>query len=644
MSQFGRTAVLGLLVTLLCACRVTSILADDDGRGWPCYGRDAGGTRFSPLQRVNRDNVRRLKVAWTYRTGEIDRLQGLPLLKRVAFEATPLAIDGRLYFSTASARVFALDAATGRELWSYDAKLSTKAIFAEGASRGVSYWKAADNSGLRRIFLGTLDARLVAIDANTGKPCSEFGNEGVIDLAGELNALRGLYAVTSPPAIVGDVVVVGSSIGDNGRFDAASGVVRAYDARSGKALWSWDPVARKPSDPGFETWKGDAAHKTGAANVWSIISADAERGLVYLPTSCPSPDFYGGRRLGNNLFANSIVALEAKTGTMRWHFQVVHHDIWDYDIAAQPVLFSLARDGAQIPAVAVGTKMGHVFVLDRETGKPLFDVEERSVPSSDVPGEEASPTQPFPALPALGLQKVKPWGPSEEEQAAASEQFAKLRYDGIFTPPSIRGSVVAPANIGGINWSGMTIDTRRQILVTNVNRLASIVRLIPRSEFSPQGGSRLGEEFAAQSGTPYGMARRIFRLPESRLPATQPPWGTLAAIDLRTGKLRWEVPLGYMVDPAKEPRAAQWGSVNLGGAITTAGGLTFVAGSVDGHLRAFDTETGQQLWQAELPAGGQATPMTYEAGGKQYIVIAAGGHARLGTKLGDYVVAFALDD
>jgi quinoprotein glucose dehydrogenase len=419
-------------------------------------------------------------------------------------------------------------------------------------------------------------------------------------------------------------------------------MVRAFDARGGKLLWSWDPIPRTTADPGAETWKGDEALKTGAANVWSIISADPARGLVYLPTTCPAPDFYGGKRLGDNLFANSLVALEAKTGKMVWHFQVVHHDIWDYDIAAQPVLFDFTRAGMTTPAVAIGTKMGHIFVLDRQTGKPLVPVSERPVPASDVEGEAASPTQPFSALPALGLQKAEPWGRTDHERQWAAEQFKSLRYEGIFTPPSVAGSILAPANVGGINWSGMTVDPARQILVTNVNRLASVVRLIPREDFTGARGGRLGEELAAQSGTPFAMARQTLALPTERLPATKPPWGTLAAIDLVKGTLLWEVPLGYMVDPAKEPRSREWGSINLGGAISTAGGLVFVAASLDGHFRAFDIETGKELWQAELPAGGQATPMTYEVAGKQYVAICAGGHARMRSKLGDYVVAFAL--
>jgi len=612
---------------------------------WPHYGRTAGGTRYAPLAQITRENVAQLTTAWTFRTGELEHVRpGSSLAGKMAFEATPLVVDGVMYFSTASARVFALEAATGRELWRYDSQLDQRLAYAEGASRGVSYWRSAGSPKEARILLGTLDARLIALDAATGRPCADFGESGVIRLAaGVARAFPGRYTVTSPPAIVGDVVVVGSAIGDNGRFDLSSGVVRGYDVRTGKLLWQWDPIPRAAGSPGNDSWQGPDAHKTGAANVWSVISADTKRGWVYLPTSCPSPDFYGGLRLGDNRFANSVVALEAKTGKVQWHFQVVHHDIWDYDIAAQPVLFPLRRDGQNIDAVAVGTKTGQVFILDRQTGEPLFPVEERPVPASDVKGEVAAKSQPFSSLPQLGLQKAQPWGPTPETQAQAEREFAKLRYEGIFTPASVRGTLVAPANVGGINWSGMSIDVDRQLLVTNVNRVASIVRLIPRKEYVPGGDNRLGEEFASQAGTPCGMARRVFRQSESLLLATAPPWGTLAAIDLTTGQLQWEVPLGTMADPAVEPRATAWGSPNLGGAITTAGGLTFVAASLDGHLRAFDTESGQELWRGKLPAGGQATPMTFaDSDGKQFVVIAAGGHARMGTVLGDYVVAYAL--
>jgi quinoprotein glucose dehydrogenase len=638
-----RAAFAAALLLMAGLCCASAPAADPPPGEWPCVGRDPLGQRHSPLVQIDRQNVRDLRVAWTYRTGELERITAPSLKVKVTFEATPLVIDGVMYFSTPTARVIALDAASGKELWTHDPHIKGFA-FAEGASRGVSYWKSQTDPSLRRIFIGTLDARLVAVDAGTGQSCQDFGDGGVIDLAAGIpNTTRGIYAVTSPPAIVGDAVIVGSAVGDNQRFDTSSGVVRAFDARSGKLLWSWDPIPRKPTDPGADTWRGDGALQTGAANVWSIMSADPARGLVFLPTTCPAPDFYGGRRLGDNLYANSVVALEAATGRRVWHYQVVHHDIWDYDIAAQPVLFDFKRDGITTPAVAVGTKMGHVFVLDRQTGTPLIPVEERAVPTSNVAGEETSPTQPFPTLPALGLQQAEPWGPDKAAEQWAAEQFKALRYEGIFTPPSVQGSILAPANVGGINWSGMTVDAGRQILVTNVNRLATTVRLIPRDQYGGKsGGSRLGEELAAQRGTPFGMARRTLVAPTTGLPATKPPWGTLAAIDLSSRKLLWEVPLGYMVDPQTEPRAREWGSVNLGGAISTASGLVFVAASRDGHFRAFDIDSGKILWEAELPAGGQATPMTYQVGGKQYVAICAGGHARLGTKLGDYVVAFAL--
>jgi quinoprotein glucose dehydrogenase len=425
--------------------------------------------------------------------------------------------------------------------------------------------------------------------------------------------------------------------------------VRAYDARSGALRWSWDPIPRQPGEPGAETWRGPIALQTGSANVWPPISADPERDLVFLPTTSPSPDYYGGERRGQNLFANCVVALRASTGKLVWHFQTVHHDLWDYDTPMQPALITLERDGTVVPAVAIGTKSGHIFVLHRETGTPLFPVEERSVPQTDVPGEETSPTQPFPAnLPVFGLRRVTlddAWGLTPADVDAARQRIAALRYEGPFTPVSLRGSIEAPSNTGGFNWGGLSYDPARGILVGAVNRFAAVVQLFPRAHAPAATGPniRLESEVGPMLQTPYVMTRTyLLNFDRGGLPQTKPPWGTLAAVNLKTGALQFEVPLGFMLDPQQYPEAEQWGSISLGGPITTAGGLVFIGATRDNHLRAFDIETGTLLWQFVLPAGAQATPMTYEIAGTQYVLIAAGGHGKLGTTLGDYVFAFAL--
>ena len=378
---------------------------------------------------------------------------------------------------------------------------------------------------------------------------------------------------------------------------------------------------------------------------------DIERDLVFVPTTCPSPDYYGGERLGDNLFANSIVALKASTGEVQWYFQTVHHDIWDYDNPAQPLLLDMEKDGESVPAVLLVTKMGHIFVFNRESGEHLFPIEEREVPSSDVPGEQAALTQPFPSvLPALGLRKVDledGWGLTPELEQVAKERISKYVNDGIYTPPSFEGTIVTPGNVGGMNWSGASYDPKRNIMVTNTNRLAALITLFPKENNTRASvnESYPRAEVAPQIGTPYIMSRDyLFTTVNGELiMQTKPPWGTLAAVDLSNGQLKWEVPLGMMLDPDKYPDAVNWGSINIGGAITTASGLVFVAASMDGFFRAFNIENGELLWTAKLPAGGQATPMTYIWEGKQYVVIAAGGHGKFGTKLGDYIVAYALE-
>ena len=646
-----------MAVSILAAAAVVGAQSAKDQAAieWPAYGRDAGGTRYSPAAEINRGNAAGLKVAWTYRTGEAE-LKG-PAAAKAAFEATPILVDGTLYLSTPFNRVIALDPATGAERWVYDPRIDQARGYSEVTSRGVSTWldgkASARDACRRRIFVGTIDARLIALDAETGKLCEDFGDRGRVDLTRDVRytelKTHYNYQVTSPPAVINDLVVVGSSIGDNVGVELERGVVRAFDARTGALRWSWDPIPREAGDPARKTWEGESATRTGAANAWSVISADPERGLVFVPTGSPSPDFYGGERRGDNRYANSVVALRASTGKVVWHFQVVHHDLWDYDVASQPSLITVRRGGREVAAVAVGTKIGHLFLLDRATGKPLFPVEERPVPQTDVPGEQSARTQPFPTRPGpLVPQKLTPeeaWGMTEADRNACRERIQALRSEGVFTPPSLKGTVIFPGNVGGMNWGGMSFDPGRGLALVSTNRLATMVRLLPRDEYQRLRESgennRLKGEFGRQTGTPYAMYREPLLSPNG-VPCNAPPWGALAAVDLSTGAVRWEVPLGRIPQLAIAPKSAEWGSIHLGGSMVTGGGLVFVAAAMDTFLRAFDVETGREVWKGELPASAQATPMSYQVGGRQFVVIAAGGHGKLGTKRGDSVVAFAL--
>lgn len=625
---------LGLACAVLAAVSVFAQPPAD----WPAYGGDPGGTRFSALDQINRENVSKLSVAWTFRTGDLDRSQNFR--DKAAFESTPIMVDGTLYLTTPTCQVFALDPQTGEKRWTFDPEVNVNTNFSEFTNRGVSTWS---DDAERRIFLGTLDARLICLDAATGKPCKDFGKDGTVDLKDGISLKgAGQYQVTSPPAVIGDRVVVGSSMGDNRRADIEQGVVRCFDVRTGKLHWSWDPIPRKDSDPFADTWKGERVRNTGGANVWSIISADAERDLVFLPTTAPGPDHFGGERLGSNVYANSVVAIHVSTGKVAWHFQVVHHDLWDYDVPCQPVLSEITVDGKRIPVVVQGTKIGHVFVLNRDTGEPVFPVEERPVPQSTVPGEESSPTQPFPTIPAPLLedlpQPFQIWDGTGELTPEQKAELATLRYEGRFTPPSLEGTIQFPSTAGGMNWGGLSVDPTRGVLVANMNRFAHLVKLIPRSEFRVSGEEILGlrGEIAIQAGTDYGMTRRTFLA--NGIFATPPPWGVIMGVEIATGKKLWERPLGYVSEDLKD-----FGSSMVGGNVLTAGGLVFVAATRDGVFRALDIETGATLWEDKLPVPAQSTPMTYcAANGKQYVVICAGGHGKAGTKQGDYVMAYAL--
>ena len=625
---------------------ILSVQAPGD---WPAYGRDPGGARFSPLTQITRENVARLQVAWTYHTGEPD--MAAMSHRPPALEVTPLVVDGLMYISTPAGSIIALDPATGVERWRFDAGVNPHRGYSDFASRGVTFWRdaraAAGTPCARRIFAATIDARLVALDAASGRPCAGFGSAGVVDLRAGLRVPPlefVFYEVTSPPAVVGDLVITGSAVADNTTYAPASGEVRAFDARTGALKWTFDPVPRDSADPAYKTWQGGSANYTGAANVWSVIVADPARDLVFLPTSSPAPDYYGGLRLGEDRYANSIVALRASTGRVVWHFQSVHHDLWDYDNAAPPALATVVQNGVRIPAVIQTGKSAMLYVLDRRTGKPIFPVEERAVPPSSVPGEVASPTQPFttvtPPLSPLQYSAADAWGPTPEVRAACRSILGALRNDGPFTPPSLQGTLVVPGNIGGAHWGGMAIDEGRAIAVLPVNRIPAMVQLFLAEGFngdsirrSDAGHGITDFEYTRMRGTPYIMRRRLILGPAG-LPCTPPPFGSLVAVSLKTGGIAWNVPLGTMGE------TPNLGSPNLGGPIVTAGGLVFIGATLEHAFRAFDVETGRELWKAALPAGARATPMTYEAGERQFVVIAAGGGGPFGA--GDAIVAFAL--
>jgi quinoprotein glucose dehydrogenase len=592
-------------------------------------------SQHSPLAQIRRDNVTQLKVAWTWRSGEpVAPVPGGG--KPPAFEATAVYFSGLLFVSTPYGKVAALDPETGKERWAFDAQIDRNANYGDFANRGVVAWKdgAKDAKGScrERIFFASVDARLFALDAKSGERCEGFGARGVIDLKAGLRRgpeYAGEYGETSPPAVIDDLVVVGSSIADNHRADSPTGEVRAFDARTGALRWKWDPLLANPD--------------AGAANAWSRIVVDPERHLVLVPTGSASPDYYGGLRPGDNRYANSVVALRAGTGEMAWHFQTVHHDLWDYDVATPPALFSVKRAGKELAAVAVGSKTGHLFLLDRETGQPLFPVEERPVPKSDVPGELASATQPFPSLPAAlvpqRLTADDAWGVTEADRQWCHDQIAGLRSEGIFTPPSLRGTLVVPGNVGGLHWGGVAFAPEAGLLIVPTNRLVAVARLVPQADVDAYRKDHPTYETTRQRGAPYAMSR-TFLLSPGGLPCNPPPFGALTAVDAATGKVRWEVPLGKFPVPGAPPA---WGSVNLGGPLATGGGLVFIGAAFDPVLRAFDVDSGAELWQGALPASARSVPMTFVGpSGKQYVVIAAGGHDLKFGPLDNAIVAFAL--
>ena len=624
---------------------------------WPSYGGDPGGQRYSVLDEITPGNVHRLEVAWTYETGDVSDGSG-DVRSTTAFEVTPILVAGRLFLCTPFNRVISLDPATGAEHWTFDPEIDLSGRYANQLiCRGVATWlDPAGSDGdacRRRIYTATNDARLIALDAADGRPCAGFGRQGTVDLnaaAGE-QRWHGEYQVTSPPAIVNGVVVVGSAISDNARVDAPSGVVRGFDARTGRERWAWDLAP-----PDFDRATGiqsAAGHALGTPNVWAPMSVDAERDLVFVPTGNAAPDYYRGPLAGMNYYGSSVVALRGASGEIAWHFQTVHNDLWDYDVPAQPTLTTLRRGGQDIPALIQATKMGLLFVLDRRTGEPVFGVEEREVPQQGAPGERLSPTQPFPLLPPplvpFQLRAEDAWGVTPLDRAACSKRMQLMRNRGIYTPPTRQGSVMYPGNAGGSNWGGIAVDPERQLAVANTMDLAWAVTLIPREDFARQREENPDVEMAPMESMPFGLRREPLLSPFG-LPCNPPPWGTIAAVDLETGEIRWQVPLGTIRDLLPVPLPLRMGVPNIGGPVVTRSGLIFIAATMDDYLRAIDLETGEELWSGRLPAGGQATPMTYRveasdgaSGGTQYVLIAAGGHARGGTRLGSALLAYTLD-
>jgi quinoprotein glucose dehydrogenase len=625
--QWGMRQFLTLLVFAVFA--VVPALA------WEHWGGDRGGMLFSPLAQITPANVGNLVRAWEFRTGDLERR--LPaVMARTKFQATPLFVEDSLILCSPFNEVIALDPGSGTPKWRYDPKISTEQRPANRYNcRGVAFWtddQLAANAACRaRIFMGTNDARLIALDARTGVPCADFGTGGAIKLeTGQLD-WPGEFQITSAPVVSRGVVIVGSAISDNRRVEAPPGAVRAFDARTGRPRWSFDPLIHN----------GITA---GHANVWAPMSADEDRGMVFLPTSSPSPDFWGGKRLGNNEHANSVVALRAETGELVWSFQTVHHDVWDYDLPAQPTLARIDTGQGMRDVVIQPTKQGFVFVLDRDSGQPVWPVEERPVPQGAAEGEQLSPTQPFPThVPALLPQKISPddvFGLIPfRDRAVCRAQLAAARNDGLYTPPSTQGTVVFPMTGGGVNWGGAAFDPVNQILYANTSRAVHIVRLMARTD-AESFKAPPGHDFGPQRGAPFAMTRALAASPLG-LPCNKPPWGMMVAVDLKAGKILWQSSVGTAEDRAPLGIAFNFGTPLVNGVAVTEGGLVFT-GAMDAYLRAFDAKSGAELWQGRLPVPGVANPMTYLWQGEQYVAIGAGGHSESGTTIGDSLVAFRL--
>lgn len=632
-------------------------VADGD---WGAYGRSNLGDRWSPLTEITPENVGQLQVAWHYHTGDLPQ-PGDP--GETTFELTPLKIGDRVYICTPHDYAIALDAETGREIWRYDPKITVLSNLQHLTCRGVSYHTSANGGAAagdgecpERIFLPTADARLIALDAATGKPCAGFGNAGAVDLwqgMPDPEEHAGMYYSTSPPVVTKQLVIIAGEVTDNFSTDEPSGVIRAYDVTTGRLVWNFDPGRPDRTEP-----IGPGEHYTrNSPNSWIVSSADEDLGLLYVPLGNPTPDQFGGARTPEmERFSSSIVALEIATGKLRWVYQTVHHDLWDMDVPAQPSLVDLDTATGKVPALVQPTKRGDIYVLDRRTGEPIVPAPEKAVPGGAAAGDRSSPTQPFSRLTLLRppLREADMWGATLFDQLACRIQFKRLRYEGIFTPPSTRGTLVYPGNFGIIDWGGIAVDPVRQVAFANPSYFAFTSKLIPRAgekaagdgAETPNSGSDLqtSDETGTNPmhGAPYSVDMGPLVSPIG-LPCQQPPWGYVAGLDLKSGTLVYRRKNGTVRDQSPVPLPFEMGVPSLGGPIMTAGGVAFLTSTLDYYIRGYDVTTGEELWRARLPAGGQATPITYRSpSGRQMVLAMAGGHGSLGTKTGDSIIAYAL--
>ena len=589
---------------------------------WPSFGLDPGAQRYSPLTGITRQNVAGLKQAWLFDTGSRD------------VQVTPLVINGLMYL-TAGSTVHALEPETGKPVWKFE---STGPV----SKRGVAYWPG-DGRTPARLYSGVREGRMVALDAKTGAVAPDFGERGYVDLKESVRGdVDGAFMLDSPPVVYRDIVITGGSNGEGSPSTGLYGDIRGWDARSGRLLWSFHTVPRA-GEPGADTWEGESWKNRSGTNAWSYMTVDIARGLVFAPTGSPTSDFYGADRKGKNLYGNCLIALDAATGKLKWFQQLVHHDIWDWDLPAAPIQIDVNRNGRRVPAVAQMTKMSTLFIFDRETGEPLFGLEERPVPQSDVPGEATWPTQPFPRNPPP-LSRTT-FDPGTDFYTLTPEHAAycrdlwdthKMYTKGIFTPPGLDGLMVTfPSTLGGGNWSGLSVDPRRGLMFTNIMNLGQVARMEHRTD------TRTGASTYERT-TPWNRTIGRFWNLETRVPCSAPPFGELVAVNVNTASIAWRVPLGVF-DDLKARGFGATGTPNMGGTIALADGVIFIGGTIDRRFRAFDAETGTLLWETTLEASAHATPMTYQGrDGRQYVAIAAGGGGILRSEPGSQIVAFAL--